>query len=255
MGDELRYERGLFHRYTGSIPAEKIQSITIEDNPLKRAFGYASLKVETAGYSPGRGSTKSSLVAVPIARRARVENVATAIEPAGPVEFDHPPSRVRRRYAARYSLGIVGLLIIAFGGVRYFDIGVPWYAGAALGIAIPPAAHLKWRHRGIWIGPDHVVTRNGFWNRSTKVVPYYRIQTVIDRRTLFQRRWRLATLSIDTAGSLSITGRGAAAVDIDERAAERIRVVLIDRLQESLSRSPLHPSVNHWPEFGASQSG
>jgi len=54
-GDELRYERGLFRRYSGSIPTEKVQALRIADNPAKRALGYASLSIETAGYAPGQG--------------------------------------------------------------------------------------------------------------------------------------------------------------------------------------------------------
>ncbi|ERH03912.1 MAG: putative membrane protein, partial [Halorubrum sp. J07HR59] len=48
-GEELRYERGLFRRYSGSIPLEKVQTLSIQDNPPKRWFGYATLAIETAG--------------------------------------------------------------------------------------------------------------------------------------------------------------------------------------------------------------
>lgn len=232
--DELRYERGLFRRYTGSIPDEKVQALTIEDNPLKRYFGYATLKVETAGYSPGRGESRSSLVAIPIAKRARVEAVADRIEPLEPIEFDRPPTRVRRRYAARYLIALGVLLGAAYGVVTYLGLTAPWYALAGLAVGIPPAVHLKWRHRGVSVGDAHVVTRNGVWLRTTKIVPYYRIQSVIDTRTIFQRRWDLATVSIDTAGTLSIVGQGAAAVDIDVETADTLRGLLTDRLQAAI---------------------
>lgn len=234
--DELRYERGLFRRFTGSIPDAKIQTVTIEENPLKRAFGYATLKIETAGYSPGRDSSRSSLVAIPIADVDRVEAVADRIEPVDDVVFDRPPKRVRRRYAVRYLIGLGVIVGLAGGATVYFGLDAPWYAAVTPALLIPPAAHLKWRQRGVWIGPDHVVTRNGFWRRSTKIVPYYRIQAIIDTRTIFQRRWNLATVSIDTAGSLSIIGHGAAAVDIDAGTADEFRSALNDRLQSELTR-------------------
>lgn len=233
--DELRYERGLFRRYSGSIPDEKVQTVTIEDNPLKRVFGYATLKVETAGYSPGRGSSRSSLVAIPIAKRNRVEAVASRIEAVDDVSFNRPPSRVRRRYAARYVIGLVILTVAIFSVITYMGLVGPWYAFAALVVLVPFAAHVKWRHRGVWLGPDHVVTRNGFWTRSIRVVPYYRIQAVIDTRTVFQRRWDLATVRIDTAGTLSITGQGAAAVDVDDGTADELRPVLNERLQAAIT--------------------
>ena len=119
----------------------------------------------------------------------------------------------------------------AFAGVETF-----WYAALALLVFVPPAAHLKWKHRGYWLGDDHVVTRNGVWNRETKIVPYYRVQTVIDSRTVFQRRWRVATVTVDTAGSLSILGRDAAAVDIEQTDAGDLRDDLTERLRVAVAQ-------------------
>jgi len=71
-GDELQYERGLLQRYDGSIPFDKIQTLTVSENPLKRYFGYATLYIETAGYAPGSGgSSRGSEAAVPLAERDR----------------------------------------------------------------------------------------------------------------------------------------------------------------------------------------
>jgi putative membrane protein len=67
------------------------------------------------------------------------------------------------------------------------------------------------------------------------VVSYDRIQTVIDTRTLFQRRWNLATVTIDTAGSLSLTGGDAAAVDVDDAVADELRAELDERLRAALA--------------------
>lgn len=234
VDDELRYERGLFRRFTGSIPLSKVQSITIEENPLKRVFGFATLTVDTAGYAPGQSGAQGSQAAIPIASRARVRSLANEIESYGDPAFAQPPKRIRRRYAARYLIAIGAITGIAYAVNWYVAVPLPWYGLSAAAVVVPAMAHLKWKHRGYWIGPAHVVTRNGYWNRSTTVVPYYRIQTVIDARTVFQRRWDVATVDVDTAGSRSILGAGAAAVDIDITDAVAVREGLIDRLQQSL---------------------
>ncbi|TKX74928.1 hypothetical protein EXE46_06845 [Halorubrum sp. GN11_10-6_MGM] len=229
-GDELRYERGLFRRYSGSIPTEKVQTLRITDNPAKRALGYASLSIETAGYAPGQGGDSGNQSAVPIAATDRVYRLAHEIESFGSPEFSRPPKRIRWRYAVRYAL-IVGLLTgIAYGVNWYVSPSLPWYGVAALLLAVPPAAHLKWKHRGYWIGEDHLLTRNGFWSRTVAVVPYYRIQNVIDSRTVFQRRWGVATIVADTAGTGSLTGSDAAAVDFEIDEAEALRETLTERL-------------------------
>jgi putative membrane protein len=236
VGDELQYERGLLRRYDGSIPLDKVQTLTVSDNPLKRQFGYASLYIETAGHTPGSDSgSRGSQAAVPLARTERVRNLAREIEPFGDVSLDRPPSRVRRRYVARYTLALAGLVCLLYGVEAVVDAGLPWYGPLALLPVLVGLAHLKWRHRGYGLGADHLVTRNGVLSRETKVVPYYRVQTVIDSRTLFQRRWRLGTVTADTAGSLSLTGSDAAAVDVDRETAERLRETLADRLRRALA--------------------
>ncbi|MEA1932797.1 MAG: PH domain-containing protein [Euryarchaeota archaeon] len=235
--DELRYERGLLQRYSGTIPLDKIQAITITDNPLKRRAGYATLVVETAGYAPGQTDGRGSEAAVPIGSRDRVDRLADEISSIEEPTFNRPPKRIRRRYLVRYLLAIAGLTGLLYAGLTVFDLAdaMPWYLPAVAALGTPLAAHYKWLHRGYWLGEDHLVTRNGFWSRETKQVAYYRIQTVIETRTIFQRRWSVATVIADTAGSLSILGTGAAAVDIDQRDATKLRETLTERLRTALA--------------------
>ncbi|MDS0293240.1 PH domain-containing protein [Halogeometricum luteum] len=230
--DELQYQRGLLQRYDGSIPFDKVQTLTIADNPLKRWAGYATLLVETAGYAPGQGdSSRGSEAAVPVARRERIERLVEDIEPVGTPEFERPPKRTRRRYFGRYCIVIGAAAAALYGANAVFGQFLAWYAPLALLPVAAVAAHYKWKHRGYWLGENHVVTRNGVLKRETKVVPYYRIQTVIDTRTIFQRRLGLASVTVDTAGSLSIGGQDAAAVDIDAEDADALRGELESRLR------------------------
>ncbi|SNR41906.1 PH domain-containing protein [Halorubrum vacuolatum] len=247
-GDELRYERGLFRRYSGSIPTEKVQTLTIADNPAKRALGYASLSIETAGYAPGQGGDQGSQAAVPIARTDRVYDLAREVEPFGEPSFHRPPRRIRWRYVFRYTMVVAALTGILFA-VDWWTAGaIPWYGPLLLLLAVPPAAHLKWKHRGYWLGEDHLLTRNGFWSRQVKVVPYYRIQNVIDTRTIFQRRWYVATVVADTAGTGSLMGSNAAAVDFDIDEAVTLRRELNDRLQDALIDRRARRTAFEWFE-------
>jgi putative membrane protein len=234
--DELQYERGLLRRYDGSIPLDKVQTLTVADDPLKRLFGYASLRIETAGYAPGSGSGEGgSEAAVPLATRERVFDLANRIESFGSPAFERPPKRVRSRYAFRYLLAVGVFVGLLYAVTVVTPRSLPWYGPLPLALFAPVAAHLKWKHRGYWLGETHVVTRNGVLRRRIKVVPYYRVQTVIDTRTVFQRRWGVATVTADTAGSLSLVGHDAAAVDVDAATADDLRTALDTRLRESLA--------------------
>jgi len=237
VGDELRYERGLLQRYDGSIPLSKVQTLTLGENALMRRFGYATLAVETAGYGPGQTPSGGSEAAIPLATRERVVRLAQDVEPFDVPEFSRPPKRARTRYAFRYALALAGLAGVLFALERLVGppapVPVPLAAiPLAFVLLAPVAAHLKWRSRGYAAGEDHVLTRNGFWDRTTKVVPYYRVQTAIQTRTIFQRRRNLASLLVDTASS---AGSVPQAVDLDRGDAERLRELVGERLQAALT--------------------
>lgn len=233
--EELRYERGLFQRYNGTIPLSKVQTLMIRENVFARALGYANLVIETAGYAPGQGSD-SVESAVPIAKRDRVFELAHTIEDVADVGFERPPKRARTRYLARYT--IVVAVVTGIAGAYHQATGnLPdWYLATIIWILVPPAAHLKWSHLGYYTDERHIITRHGFWTRRTTIVPYYRIQTVSDSQTVFQRRRELGTLVVDTASSGGFWGGDAIALDIDIDIARSLRETVHERFHEAISR-------------------
>lgn len=233
--DELRYERGLLQRYSGTIPVDKIQTLRLRENVLARALGYAGLVIETAGYGPGQEAGSQS--AVPLAKRERALALAREVEPVGAIEFERPPRRARTRYAVRYALAVAGLTAVLWTLDTVTGWLPLWYLAAGLLLAVPAAAHLAWRHRGYHVGEDYFVTRNGFWRRETVVVPYDRVQTVANSQSVFQRRRDLGTVRVDTASSGGFFGTAAAAVDIDGGLAEELRERVHGRFRRALHRA------------------
>ena len=231
--EELQYERGLLQRFSGTIPLEKVQTLAVSESFIARRLGYASLAVETAGYGPDDAGSQS---AVPLADRDRVLSLAASVEAFDDPDFRRPPRRARQRYIGRYGTVAAVAVGAVFAADRLTTLPVAWYwAGVLLPVA-PVAAHLKWVNLGYDVQPEYVVLREGFWTRTTTVVPYYRVQTVLNARTAFQRRRRLATLVVDTAGSSGLTGGQPRALDIDADRAAELREAVADRLQESLDR-------------------
>jgi putative membrane protein len=231
--DDLRYERGLIRRYSGTIPVEKVQTVSIRENVLMRRFGLATLVVETAGYGPG-SQQSSKGVAVPMAPRGEVYDLARDIAPFGDLEFERPPTRARRRYAFRFAFVAAVLTGVGYAvDTLVLDIGAWWALLGAFALVVP-AAYYRWVHRGYVLDDDALATRTGFWRRTTRIVPYYRIQTVFVRRTPFQRRRRLATVTADTASSSSLVGGSASAFDVDADDASDLRDELRERLRTDL---------------------
>ncbi|OLZ41092.1 hypothetical protein A6E15_08870 [Natrinema saccharevitans] len=245
-GDELYYERGLLQRYSGTIPLEKVQTLTISRSVPFRWFGYAALSVETAGYAPGQSDSRGTESAIPLADADRVAALARAIEPFGPVALESPPRRARERYAVRYLLVVAAGVGIAALVARYTGVLGRWYLLAALAVLVPPAAHLKWSSRGYQVDDRYFLTRTGFWRRTTKVVPYYRVQAVLHQATIFQRRRSLASVTADTASSASLLGRAATAHDIDAERGLELQADLEERLQERLRARKRQRTVGQW---------
>jgi len=234
--EELRYERGLLQKFSGTIPLSKVQTLTVKENVIARLLGYAGLTIETAGYTPTSGESNGSQSAIPVAERDRVVSLARSLEAFDATGFEQPPKRARLRYGFRYAIGLALVVALLYLGTRFTNFRLYWYVPLVAVPLIPVAAHLKWANRGYALGADHVVTRNGFWNRKQKIVPYHRIQAVFTTETVFQRRRDLATVTIDTAGSQSITGDDPEAVDVDTGTAERIREQVPDELYGALAR-------------------
>jgi putative membrane protein len=229
--EELQYERGLLQRFSGTIPLEKVQTLAVSENVIARRLGYASLAVETAGYAPGDAGSES---AIPLAERDRVVRLAQSIEPFDDVDYDRPPKRARERYIVRYVALAVVLAGLALAVDRFTGFSFAWYVTLALVVIAPVAAHLKWLNLGYDVQPEYVVLRDGFWTRTTTVIPYYRVQTVLDSQTVFQRRRQLATLVVDTAGSSGLTGGQPRALDINAELAAELREEIAERLQIAL---------------------
>jgi putative membrane protein len=297
-GDELRYERGLVGRYSGTIPLGKVQTVRLGENVLMRQLGYAALAVETAGYAAGSGGDGGSETTVPLGVRGDVLELArdvlaasddtgryeaseelrgpdgsdefvdsdasdelvdsdaddrftdsdandgfadsdadepTAAEttPVADPEFRQPADRAQSRYVRRYLIGLGLVCVGLFGASRL--TGLPTAAAglpALFAPLTPLAAQLKWRHRGYHETEWSLVTREGFWRRRTRIVPVFRLQTVLVSRTIFQRRWTLASVTADTASS---AGGGAVVYDVGPEQAEELRVSLLNRLDNALS--------------------
>ncbi|ADD07146.2 DUF304 domain protein [Natrialba magadii ATCC 43099] len=236
VDEDFVYERGLLQRYSGSIPAEKVQSVTVTDNPLQRLIGYAGLWVETAGYGPE--SNGGSQSAVPLAEKARVYTFTENLTGVETPKFEQLPKLARRRYLARYSIIASVIVAIAFG-ITQVTVLERWYLAAVVFAAVPPAAHLRYVNLGYYVGEDHLVVRRGFWKRQTTVIPYYRIQTVSTRRSIFQRRLGLASLVIDTASSRTMV-RGTPTIydeelgdarDVHYECRERLQTALRERAE------------------------
>lgn len=201
-GDDLRVDYGLLTRVSGTIPLQRIQTLTIAESPLHRLFDRVSVHVDTAG---GRGTEEQPTRREPIApvfRRGDLESLISALLPSvslARVEWQRPhPHAVRR---ARVRTGIVAAVAsgLAFSVLKWSSIGVVLALAVwAWVYARKYVSHLGWAFVG-----DAIVFRRGWLWRHLTVARFSKLQVITRVESPFDRRMGMARVRVDTAGATS----------------------------------------------------
>lgn len=224
-GMGLRRRRGLFTLSEVVIPIRRTQVAVIESGPVGRWLGWYSLSFQTLGADQKEGGLQ---VAAPFARMEElVPILAEAGFPVPPprASFAHAPRRALLRWAGQY----VVVAVIALAAALLVD---PWAGVAAalmLGLALYGLLH--WRKHSHAIDARALFVSRGLFKRRLSIIPFGHTQTISLWRGPLQRRLRLATLLVDTAGAPLMASPEI--VDLDSADAES----LYDRLLENFYRA------------------
>ena len=204
-GEDLRISCGLFTKISATVPRNRIQFISIHRPLFLRWFGLASFRIETAG---GGGMSKSATNSVsrrwfiPVVAEDRIAELVNYLRP-GLVWNEHSldwKSLASGTAKRLMRLAAIQSLVVAGTG---FAISRPW--GGMAGLVILPLALLWARKKSRAMryvrSEDYVVYRSGIFNRKTSLTFFDKVQTVGVKQTPFDRRWKMATLFVDTAAS------------------------------------------------------
>ena len=200
-GKYLHIKRGLFSRYETTVPLARIQAIKVVEGVLRQPFGFAAVRVESAGFAEERGV---STILFPLLPRKDAEVFVRTAAPSFGVSLEDLkplPARVRRRYALRAALPV---LLVTTPAIIFF---FPWSLSILL-LALPAALYGLLRHQaaGHSLDGDRLVLRFRRLARTTVVAPRGRLQSRGYSVSPFQRRLGLATLEVKVA-----SGSGGAA--------------------------------------------
>lgn len=207
-GEDLHRSYGLLTRRSSSLPRRRIQVLQVEESFLRRLFGLAALRADSAGSRPihgeqGRGGRD---VLLPIIRRADVDALLPAFFPdleADPGEWRRVSRRAIRRGTIKRTVVLVFLSALGFWFQRDWSGLWPMlFLPVVYGLNV-----MSYRRLGYLLGEHYFRTRRGWLNRSTHLVPIRKAQTIVIQQTPFDRRYGVATLAVDTAGQ-STTGGG-----------------------------------------------
>jgi putative membrane protein len=244
-GGNLHVRRGLLTARSISIERRRLRGLTISEPLLQRAVGGASVRAIVSGLrdaSDGRAARVDALL--PNVPRSEADQVVAQVlqEPDVPTLLrslrPHPWAALRRRFVRALAGAAVPVAVLALLGPAR-DLLPSWLWIASL-LLIAPALLLgrdAYRGLGHRLAGPYVVARRGTLVRRTHALQRDGVIGWNVRRSFFQRRAGLVTLTATTAA-----GSGAyEVVDIGEHdalafAEEAIPGLLAPFLERSASR-------------------
>jgi putative membrane protein len=210
-GDDLRITCGLLTRVTATVPRMRIQLVSVRRTLVQRWLGRATVRIETAGGTGGDDeATAIGLQTrrwfVPIVAERDLPRVLDAVAPelsAWLAAANWKPLSPRGRRRVMKRAVVVSLLLIAAGLAAAGLTGVLWLAPVGLLIAAVGVwhAHHEARVLAHAVEPKVLMFRSGAWTRQISAVRCARIQVLRATQSPFDRRWRMATVAVDTAGA------------------------------------------------------
>ncbi len=205
-GEDLRISCGLLTKVSATVPRRRVQFISVHRPLLMRWMGLASIRIETAGGAGKESEDATATVSrrwfVPVVPEDHVERLAGAVRPG----FNWNMSDVTwQPLAPRARIRLTRLAVIESGCISAIGFGItqPWGWLAGL-IALPCLvwwAAKKSRAMRYTRTEDGVIYRSGVLNRKLSVTFFEKIQALRVEQSPFDRRWKMATLSVDTAAA------------------------------------------------------
>jgi putative membrane protein len=200
------------------IPVHRIQLVTVSTTFLHRCFGRASIDLETAGASesgsalsgplatPGVSITRQWLA--PIIESDRAAGLVREVLPEIDIEsIDWKPIEARaiKRIVNKVAIAVTPLTLIVAAILIFSPLHQSGWHALWLPLVILSTAWLitrRWvRRAGYALTDGAIYFRSGWLGRQISVVRFGNMQTVSMHQSPFDRRKRMASLAVDTAGA------------------------------------------------------
>jgi len=206
---QLVIRHGLLDRRRRTIPLRRIQAVVTIETVIRQPFGFAEIRIESAGQVGGEED--ASGVLVPFIRMADVPALIAAATPEfsvpdDPSALERLPKRAARRYVVPPVLWTAALCLAVNVVFWRWVNGLHWWTLAAA-VLVPLAALQGWmeyRAAGWGLTAAHLVLRwRTLTGRHVLVTRRQRLQHRGTTANIFQRRARLATFHAAVASGSS----------------------------------------------------
>jgi putative membrane protein len=207
VDDDLHLTRGLLSTRDSVVPLRRVQLVEVQRNWARRLLGFAAIRIHSAGGS----ADASRRVGIPLVPDTEVDRLVGALLPGVPgipALTGHPPAALRRSVLRWVRPGLVPPAVVWvvwvvlpaelagavgwLGPARWYALAIPVVAALLGAVEYGQLAH------GL---TDRVLaSRAGALSVTTAVAPVVKVQAASTRRSYFQRRLGLSTVTAHVAG-------------------------------------------------------
>jgi putative membrane protein len=191
-----RVQTGLINTKQNLVPFSKVQYISWGANWIRRQIGLFMLEFHQAQNEQAK---RKQRIRLPITKKEYIVKLLESYHPAVKSIADsthtiHKVYPVRRMLLAGIPTAVI-MSAIAF-------IWLKWYALLFfLWVPYVYIINLIYRERfRLYISPEAFQLNSGIWGKKSKLAQWYKIQYMELIQSIYQRRKKLATLVIHTAG-------------------------------------------------------
>jgi putative membrane protein len=214
----FRRRRGLLTLTDVTIPAKRAQAAILANGPIRGAFGWWVLKLQSLAQDGGKGDH----VVAPLARESEASAILTSLGwPVTPTSGSWRP--VSRAFVTSFAgifipAGLATLVALPFLG----PIGFLWLAGAALAVTL---RWFDWRYTRYAHGGGSLFIETGWWRHRRSIIPTRKIQSVDLAENFWSRAFGICTLRLGVAGGSGFSDHHVPALTRAE--AENLRSGLL----------------------------
>ena len=217
-GEDIKAEYGLLTQVSSLIPVHRIQLVTVSSTLLHRCFGRTSIDLETAGASSAGSDLSGQSAAsgvnmtrqwlAPIVESGRAAELVQEVLPEvdiDAVEWKPIEARAVRRIVNRVAIAVTPFTIalaavLTFSPIPLSGLHALWLPSVMLTMAWL-ITHRWVRRAGYALTERAIYFRSGWLSRQISVVRFVNMQTVSMHQSPFDRRKRMASVAVDTAGA------------------------------------------------------
>lgn len=214
----FRRRRGLLTLTDVSIPAKRVQAAILASGPVRQAFGWWELKLQSLAQDGGKGDH----VVAPMAHEEEATEILDSLRwPVGPAAEGWLP--VSRAFVTSFFAVLVPASIATIASTPFIGpIGLLWLGGAAVAVGV---RWFDWKRTRYALGEDALVIETGWWRHRRSIVPLCKIQSIDIAESWWSRLFGICTLRLGVAGGSGFSDHHVPA--LTRRQANALRAELL----------------------------